>query len=56
MATSRDYDLLEEVWTKWRDAAGKPIRNDFKTYVDLQNKAARANGKKFDENRLKSCL
>jgi len=44
MASSRDYDLLEEVWTKWRDAAGKPIREDFKTYVDLQNKAARANG------------
>uniref|UniRef100_A0A672UIL1 Angiotensin-converting enzyme n=1 Tax=Strigops habroptila TaxID=2489341 RepID=A0A672UIL1_STRHB len=44
MATSRDYDELLFVWKGWRDAAGKPIKNNYKRYVELSNKAAVLNG------------
>jgi len=46
MSTSRDYNLLREVWKGWRDEAGKTARSDFKTYVELENKAAVLNGYK----------
>uniref|UniRef100_A0A8C5N3T6 Angiotensin-converting enzyme n=1 Tax=Leptobrachium leishanense TaxID=445787 RepID=A0A8C5N3T6_9ANUR len=44
LATSRDYDELLFAWQGWRDASGKKIRNDFKKYVTLVNKAAQLNG------------
>lgn len=44
MATSRDYDELLFVWKGWRDASGKKMRNDYKRYVELSNKAAVLNG------------
>ncbi|XP_076045053.1 angiotensin-converting enzyme-like isoform X2 [Oratosquilla oratoria] len=31
-------------WSSWRDAAGKPIKNDYLSYVELLNKAAISNG------------
>lgn len=44
MAESRDYDELLFAWKGWRDAAGKVLREDYKRYVELANKAATLNG------------
>lgn len=44
MAESRDYDELLFAWKGWRDAAGKVLRQDYKRYVELANKAASLNG------------
>ncbi|PKU31794.1 angiotensin-converting enzyme [Limosa lapponica baueri] len=44
MATSRDYDELLFAWKGWRDASGKKIKNNYKRYVELSNKAAVLNG------------
>ncbi|NXP26793.1 ACE enzyme, partial [Scytalopus superciliaris] len=44
MATSRDYDELLFAWKGWRDASGKKMRNNYKRYVELSNKAAVLNG------------
>lgn len=44
MATSRDYDELLFAWKGWRDASGKKIKNSYKRYVELSNKAAVLNG------------
>ncbi|KAM8890453.1 LOW QUALITY PROTEIN: angiotensin-converting enzyme [Synchiropus picturatus] len=44
MAESRDYDELLFAWKGWRDSAGKVLREDYKRYVELTNKAAVLNG------------
>lgn len=44
MAESRDYDELLFAWKGWRDSAGKVLRQDYKKYVELANKAATLNG------------
>lgn len=44
MAESRDYDELLFAWKGWRDSSGKVIREDYKRYVELANKAATLNG------------
>ncbi|XP_054851332.1 angiotensin-converting enzyme [Eublepharis macularius] len=44
MAESRDYDELRNTWKDWRDVSGKKIRDQYKRYVILSNKAARLNG------------
>ncbi|XP_075631437.1 angiotensin-converting enzyme [Balearica regulorum gibbericeps] len=44
MANSRDYDELLFAWKGWRDASGKKIKNNYKRYVELSNKAAVLNG------------
>ncbi|XP_072019876.1 angiotensin-converting enzyme-like [Amphiura filiformis] len=43
MAESRDYAELYWAWDGWRDAVGKPARDDYKEYVRGKNKAAVAN-------------
>ncbi|KAG1672337.1 Angiotensin-converting enzyme [Nymphon striatum] len=40
MGTSNDYDRLSHVWKGWRDAVGKPIRQDYIQYVNLKNEAS----------------
>ena len=45
MAESRVYAELYWAWDGWRDAVGGPAREDYKEYVRLKNKAAKANGK-----------
>lgn len=45
LATSSNYDELAYVWREWRDVASKPMRDDYEMYIELSNKAARANGK-----------
>ena len=44
IATSTDFDELTYVWSEWRKVASKPMRDDYKEYVRLENKAAEANG------------
>ena len=44
MAKSRDYEELKETWINWRNSAGKPVRELYKEYVRLGNKAAVKNG------------
>lgn len=44
MAESRDYNELLFAWKGWRDSAGKVLRQDYKRYVELANKAAQLNG------------
>uniref|UniRef100_H3D5P0 Angiotensin-converting enzyme n=1 Tax=Tetraodon nigroviridis TaxID=99883 RepID=H3D5P0_TETNG len=44
MAESRDYDELLFAWKGWRESAGKVLRQDYKRYVELANKAATLNG------------
>jgi len=44
IATSTDYDELTYLWSEWRKVASKPMRDDYKEYVRLENKAAEANG------------
>ena len=50
MAESRDYDELLFAWKGWRDAAGKVLREDYKRYVELANKAATLNGMTYGSN------
>lgn len=44
ISTSTNYDELEYVWKAWRDVSGAPIKDTYKTYVQLSNEAAKANG------------
>lgn len=44
MAESRDPDELLWAWHGWRNAAGRPVRNNFKTYMELLNIGAKQNG------------
>jgi peptidyl-dipeptidase A len=44
ISTSRDSAVLTYVWKAWRDASGKEIRDMYKEYIALSNKAAVENG------------
>ncbi|XP_072926854.1 angiotensin-converting enzyme isoform X1 [Hemitrygon akajei] len=44
LANSNDYDELLFAWEGWRNASGKKMRDSYKRYVKLSNKAARLNG------------
>lgn len=44
LAKSRDYNLLKEVWLKWRENSTVSTRNLYMEYVRLGNKAAVMNG------------
>ncbi|KAL1430140.1 hypothetical protein MTO96_002399 [Rhipicephalus appendiculatus] len=41
---SRNYDELLHVWNEWRKVSGKPLKEKFLRYVQLENKAAKLNG------------
>lgn len=43
MRNSRDYEELEYVWTSWRNETGKLMRDNYKEFVHLANKAAEMN-------------
>lgn len=47
MSSSHDYKQLEYVWTQWREKSGKLMRNGYKKYIELNNKAATLNGKEL---------
>lgn len=38
---TRDYDVLKDVWKKWRDASGRKIRHLYKEYISLSNEATK---------------
>lgn len=38
---NRNYDMLSEVWTLWRQAAGRPLRGLFKKLVTIQTGIAK---------------
>ncbi|XP_063977771.1 angiotensin-converting enzyme-like [Diachasmimorpha longicaudata] len=40
---SRDPDELKYIWTAWRDASGKKMKNYFIRYVQLSNEIAKLN-------------
>lgn len=44
MAESRDYEELKYYWKSWHDNSGKKMREDYKSYIQLLNNAALANG------------
>ncbi|XP_066520226.1 angiotensin-converting enzyme [Hoplias malabaricus] len=44
MSESRDYDELLFAWEGWRNASGRPLRQNYERYVELANLAARSNG------------
>jgi len=44
MTNSENYDELQWAWKEWRDKSGKLIREDYKKYVEISNKAAVLNG------------
>lgn len=44
MSDSENYDELEWAWHQWHDKSGKLMRDGYKTYVSLTNKAAVLNG------------
>ncbi|XP_036071256.1 angiotensin-converting enzyme-like, partial [Oryzias melastigma] len=44
MAKSRSYQKLLFVWEAWRNAAGAPQKKLYSRFVELSNKAARADG------------
>lgn len=43
MASSRNYDELKYIWTKWHDSTGPLMREDYKEYVSMMNQAAALN-------------
>lgn len=44
MSNSQDYDELAYVWKEWRDKSGKLMRQDYRKYIEIMNKAAKENG------------
>ena len=46
MRTSRDAEELKQVWLGWRRESGRPIREQFKKYVEMSNRGAQKHGKK----------
>jgi peptidyl-dipeptidase A len=44
MSKSHDPDELEYYWTQWRDKSGVKIRDMYKDYIKLNNKAGKMNG------------
>jgi peptidyl-dipeptidase A len=43
MATSRDPEELREIWAGWHEV-GRPMRNDYRRFVELANEGARELG------------
>ena len=42
---SRNEEELRHVWTEWHDKSGKPIKDSYKRFVELENEAANLNGR-----------
>lgn len=47
MSKSDNFDELQWVWEQWHEKSGKGMRNGYKKYVDLHNKAAKEDGNFF---------
>lgn len=46
LASSKNFDELLWVWQEWHDKSGKLMRENYKEYIQLMNKAAVSNSKK----------
>lgn len=46
LAESEDFDEMKWAWEQWHEKSGKLMRDDYKKYVALMNKAAVANDHK----------
>lgn len=44
MTNSRDYGKLNDAWKGWRDVSGKKMRSLYQEFVELMNKAIKAEG------------
>uniref|UniRef100_A0A669CQ29 Angiotensin-converting enzyme n=1 Tax=Oreochromis niloticus TaxID=8128 RepID=A0A669CQ29_ORENI len=44
MASSRSYKTLLYAWEGWHNASGVPLKNYYPSFVELSNKASRADG------------
>ncbi len=44
MAKSRDYSVLLQAWSGWRDAVGPPSKNLFRRMIEIGNMGAKAAG------------
>lgn len=44
MAQSRDPNELKYVWAMWHNQTGPPMKPLFKSYIELNNEAAKLNG------------
>lgn len=45
MAKSRSYKKLLYAWEGWHNASGVPLKEHYPSFVELSNKASRADGK-----------
>lgn len=54
MASSRSYQKLLFAWEGWRNASGVPLKQLYPRFVELSNKAAKADGKNchFQQNEI----
>lgn len=46
MSSSENFDELKWTWEQWRENTGKHMKENYKEYIKLMNKAAAANGKR----------
>ncbi|WOE76614.1 M2 family metallopeptidase [Parasphingorhabdus sp. SCSIO 66989] len=44
MGTTRDPELLKEMWSSWHDNVGAPMKDDYVRMVDIANQGARELG------------
>lgn len=57
MANSRSYKRLLFAWEGWHNAAGMPLKQYYPRFVELSNKASRADGKNFGCTKVENmCL
>ena len=45
MAFSRNEEVLRWLWLIWREKVGPPMKEPYRRLVEVENKAARRNGK-----------
>lgn len=48
MATSRSYKKLLYAWEGWHNESGVRLREHYKEFVELSNKASRADGENLN--------
>ena len=44
MGSSEKFEEMQWTWEQWHEKSGKLMKEDYKSYIELMNKAAKANG------------
>lgn len=44
MGSSEKFEEMKWTWEQWHEKSGKLMKEDYKSYIELMNKAATANG------------